>query len=142
LDIHIEDARHLIRSVHELFPQAMAFMDEIAQRAAEDGRIETPTGRILHCEDSKNARRVMANHFFQSLTSDANIFTYAALIRKCNRVVPLIHIHDGYVLETYDHFAEEDSEFVRDILEENPLADFGLELNLRCSIEIADHWIG
>lgn len=142
LELHIEDARHLVRTVHELFPQALSFMDAIAQRAADKGRIVTPTGRILHCDDPNNARRIMSNHFFQSLTSDANILTYAALIKSCNRAVPLIHIHDGYVLETYDQFAEEDADFVREIMEENPLADFGLDLNLRCTIEIADHWIG
>jgi hypothetical protein len=142
LELHIEDARHLIRTVHELFPEALAFMDAIAQRAAEKGHVVTPTGRVLHCDDPENARRIMSNHFFQSLTADANIMTYAALIQRCNRVVPLIHIHDGYVLETYDQFAEEDAEFVREIMEENPLQDFGLNMNLRCSIQIADHWIG
>jgi len=142
LELNIEDTRHLVRTVHELFPQALAFMDAIAQRAADKGRMVTPTGRVLHCDEPENARRVVPNHFFQSLTSDANILTYVALIERCNRVVPLIHIHDGYVLETYEQFAEEDAAFVRDIMEENPLSDFGLDLNLRCSIEISDHWIG
>lgn len=142
LDIDIEEARQLVATVQDLFPEAMAFMDEIAGIAVEKGWIRTPTGRILICEERANARRIISNYYAQSITADANTLSYAALIDRCKRAVPLIHIHDGYVLETYDQFAEEDADFVKKILEENPLADFGLDIKLRCKIEIEDRWIG
>lgn len=142
LGIDIEDARHLVATAQDLFPDAMDFMDEIAMIAVEDGFITTPTGRLLLCGEKANARRIISNYYAQSITADANTLSYTALIERCKRAVPLIHIHDGYVLETHDQFAEEDAQFVKEILEENPLSDFGLKLKLSCKIEIADHWIG
>jgi DNA polymerase I-like protein with 3'-5' exonuclease and polymerase domains len=142
IGLEMADARQVVAAVQSLYKGAVRFIDDLAGNAVADGVVKTPTGRVFKCPDPERARQTIPNWYFQSLTADANNLTYARLVTCCGNCRPLIHIHDGYVLETDNQCAEDEVETVRHVVEENPLSDFGVNLDLECKIQISDRWLG
>lgn len=137
-----EAARALVDAAHALFPTSFAFMESLSRQALADGGLWTVFGRWipLPADEREHARRKMPNNLVQSTMAVANCLTFASLLRRCTASNPLIHIHDGYVVETPESLADIEAEFMRAVCEENPLADFGIKLRLRVSVQTAGCW--
>lgn len=136
--------RDLLKIAEKKYSKFFNWAHQFVGLAKDNKSIVTPTGRYLPIPEDR-ARVLAVNYLFQSTNADVNTATYAALSKSCREdrphIVPLIHIHDGYVLEVPSETAEEDRDFVVEQVSRIPLRIKELEhLTIRVKAELDDYW--
>lgn len=115
VDLSIADVKDLISRFARDFERATTWILEQEERGKKDQILVTRFGRAIWIGAEKDAARRAVNYVLQSVTSDWNTIAFVAIQSAMDLGVlgrAIVHIHDGYLLETASHRVEETLELV------------------------------
>lgn len=104
LNLNETNVLNYFKSIRKCFPTLFEWSDGVVANASRDGYIETPTGRKILLSEEDISRERSVSLMMQSMCSDANVITFARLIKFCNeqenfqQIYPAIHLHDAFIL--------------------------------------------
>ncbi len=149
LGISGKEAKEIIQNYFKAFPTVKNYLEEIENRVKKQGYVETllKRRRIFDYENATPMAkaailREAVNTVFQGSAADLiklSMLEIHNLIEKenlKNKANMLLQIHDELIFEIKDNLAEKLSKQFANIMENI----YKLDLNLKCSIYIAQSW--
>lgn len=151
-ELTLAEAEEFMKGYFERFPKVKIYLDDLKQRAAEQGYLETLLKRRRYfpalqsrdnspqVERDRRTEREAINYPIQGSAADiiklAMIRLHAALAEKNLRGAMILQVHDELVLEAPEKEVEKTAALVKEVMENA----FPLNVPLRADVSIAANW--
>jgi len=145
LGISTKEAKSYIESYFETFPTIKNYLSSIADKAKQEGFVETLLGRkryfdFAHANGMQYAmyEREAINTVFQGSAADLIKLSMNKIMRECvnEEAKLLLQIHDELIFEVKEENAERFSQSIKALME----GIYALHVPLRVSIAIGKNW--
>lgn len=145
-----EKAEEVNKTILKIFPRLFSWKDFIVESSGSKGRVVTPYGRQILLNQDDVIRKKAVSFFIQSTCADIHINVFSNLIEYCREndlfdvIKPIIHLHDGFILQINEGAGQEHFDKLDEIVGTYPefLRENMNGASMRFKKKISDVWEG